>query len=107
MALRIGQPQAVGFPAVLPEEELPVEAPMEEAPMALPDEAEPGSVAEWLQEALDICRAAQCPEELGYALEQALVMLLGPSAVEATESVEEMPVSAPEEVPAEPEDEEE
>lgn len=106
MALRIGQPEAAGFPAVLPEEE--AEMPME-MPEELPAEGpmESGSVVEWLQEAMDICRNYDCPEELVYALEQALVLLIGPSAVGATESVEE-PVTAPEEdVPAEePEDDE-
>lgn len=111
MALRIGQPQAASYPAVMPEEELPVEAPAEEIPelpvMEEPMPMEPGSVVEWLQEAIDICKSYDCPEELAYALEQALALLIGPSAVEATESVPE-PVITPE-APVdseEPEDEE-
>ena len=87
MALRIGQPEAAGYPAVLPEEELTTEQ-LPELPMEEPDALAPmdsGSVVEWLQEALDICKSYECPEELAYALEQALTMLIGPSAVSATE----------------------
>ena len=62
-----------------------MEAPVEEAPIEEPMDMGPGSVAEWIQEALDICQQAQCPEELAFALEQALTLLIGPSAVGATE----------------------
>lgn len=103
MALRIGggmpQIDAASNPAVMPEDE-PIDAP------ALPDEAmelapsEPGSVVEWLQEAIDLCNQYQCPEELAYALEQALVHLIGPSAVGATE-----PAMPPAEAPAEGQEE--
>lgn len=98
MALRIGgrmpeQPQE----AMLPEE--PMDMPVEEAVELAP--AEPGSAVEWLQEALDLCGAYQCPEDLAYALEQALVHLIGPSAVGATEPAVP-PMEPPVELPAEP-----
>src|SRR3990167_1926066 len=95
MALRIGpeagmmpQMNAASNPAVLPEEEDPMmdmPAEMPEMPAAPPMD---GNAVEWMQEALDICKQANCPEELAYAIEQALVHLIGPSAIEATESLE-------------------
>ena len=94
MALRIGQPQAASHPAVLDTDEEGLIN--EQAAPAVEDEPlveesgsmEGGSVIEWLQEALDIGKQAGCPEELLYALEQALVHLIGPAAVGATEPVE-------------------
>ena len=98
MALRIGQPQAASYPAVLPEEELPVEATVEEASeLPVTGQSMDGNAVEWLQEALDLCKSYNCPEDLRYALEQSLIHLIGPSAVEATEPpempVEEAPIA--------------
>lgn len=90
MALRVGQMNAAAQPAVLPEEQPPAAppAPEEMAPdMPMNQPMEAGSVVEWLQEALDICKQYQCPDGLEEALEQALVLLIGPSAVGATEEV--------------------
>ena len=108
MALRIGQSQSASYPAVLPTDEEGLttepEAAIEEAvqePLVEEAPIESGSVVEWLQEAIDICKSYECPEELSYALEQALALLIGPSAVGATETapVEEVePEPAPEEV---------
>ena len=109
MALRIGQPAATSYPAVLPEEELPLEAPVEDIPempaMGQSTPMDGGSVVEWLQEAMDLCNQYQCPEDLAYAIEQALVHLIGPSAVGATEPAMEAPIEEP--VTEEPVEEEE
>lgn len=103
MALRIGQPQAASYPAVLPEEPAAPEVPMDMPAEAMPEAPmTEGSAVEWLQEAIDLCKQYQCPEELAYALEQSLVHLIGPSAVGATEAPEpEAPAPPPAEEPAE------
>ena len=95
MALRIGpeagmmpQMNAASNPAVLPEEEDPMmEMPAEvpEMPAAPPMD---GNAVEWMQEALDIAKQDGCSEDLFNAIEQALIHLVGPSAIEATESLE-------------------
>lgn len=112
MALRIGgglpQMEAASDPAMMMDEAPMPEMPLEpvEAPVS---DMGGGSVVEWLQEAMDLCNQYQCPEDLAYAIEQALVHLIGPSAVGATEpAIEpEIPAEEPvaEELPAEDEEE--
>ena len=117
MALRIGQAQAASYPAVLDTDEEgltgapsvqdaaieeAVQEPLVDEPMD--SSMESGSAVEWLQEAVDLCQQYQCPEDLAYAVEQALIHLIGPSAVGATESPE-APVSEPESAPVVEEEE--
>ena len=99
MALRIGQPSAASYPAVLPEEPI-TDGPVEEVPALLEEGSglTDGSAVEWIQEALDLCKGYDHSDDLQYALEQALVHLVGPSAVGATEPAE----TPTEEVPVEP-----
>lgn len=102
MALRIGGPPTAGMmpqmspgvagQAVLPEDEMPMEDPIEEMSVEEPMGLEPGSVVEWIQEAIDLCKQTPHSDDLAYALEQALTLLIGPSAVGATEPLEPEPV---------------
>ena len=119
MALRIGGPMgqmnAASPPtapaAAMPPEEQAITPEALQAPVEEPMGMEGGSAVEWLQEAMDLCRGTPHSEDLAYALEQALIHLVGPSAVGATESIGPEPVetepeapSAPAEPPAEEEE---
>lgn len=95
--LRIGgimpQVSATSQPAILPEDDMPMADPVEEMSVGEPMGMEPGSVVEWIQEAIDLCKQAPHSDDLAYALEQALTLLIGPSAVGATEPMEPEPVN--------------